>query len=128
MIARTNVLGKPATSHTVAVTIPSTHNFTFGNDKLVRPADSVVLDRLTEQIIRNFSAMFGGATVTNGRGVWVDSDTNELVYENVTIVQSNTGNVTAENIKDVANIAFAIKALFNQDSVKIDIDNESWFV
>ncbi len=128
MIARTNVLGKPATSHVVSVTIPSTHNFSFGTEKIVRPADSVVRERLTEQIVRVFSAMFGGATITNAKGVWADPDTKELVYEPITIVQSNTSNVTAENIKEVANIAFAIKALFNQDSVKVDIDNESWFV
>lgn len=88
--------------------------------------DKKDLSRLNNDIIKNLSSAFGGATVVNGQGYWVDND---ILYkdENI-IVKCNYSELSSEMKNTFSN---SIKLEFEkgkQLAVSVELNGELYIL
>lgn len=121
-------MNKPDTQNTLTIVIPTTHNFIVGEEKITRPADSVIRNHVIELVGKTFANRFGGFSIVEQRGGWVDSDTQEIVWENSSVISTLTGKLTESDTHLLADMAQAIAHIFNQDAVLITINGKGWFI
>jgi hypothetical protein len=81
-----------------------------------------------EYITELFSARYGGATVTFGKGAYTTSDDNDLVIEDVAIVEAYVGDAVEEAWQWLMEFAKMSCALWRQESVAIERDGEMMIV
>lgn len=120
--------------NTCGITVPTTVNEFLpvvgkvGDvQKLLRPATSAEIQSALEQAKKLLSVQFGGYTVLEQMGGWLDVDTGELIEEKSFYVFSYG---TATNgIKDMIEItAQSIKAQLGQDAVLAVVNNVAYLV
>src|SRR5581483_10170879 len=92
----------------------------------------VVIDRdLHEQVVREvteqFAGLFGGATVTQGQGAWLNAS-GTLVLEPVTLVESFTDEDGYAYAGQVHDVAAAIAGRMGQVSVALEDCGRLFFV
>ena len=88
--------------------------------------DKKDLSKLNNDIIKNFSSAFGGATVVDGQGYWVDDNT--LYKDDNIIVTCNYSNLSNEM---KASFLKAIKKEFEeaqQLAVSIELNGELYIL
>lgn len=101
----------------VKLYVPSTYNVTEELDKETR---KVYIDYVLEQ----FSELFGGATAQESIGAWKTSD-GKVVTEDITIVFSYTNELNESILDKVISIAKKLKTELKQESISIEIVNNS---
>ena len=98
----------------VAIYVPGTVD--------VDKTDAGAAERMTARVARDLSDLFGGATITDGRGAWV-SDVAGLVMENVRIVYSfSTADAITKHIDEIERIIETVKTEMRQEAVSVEID------
>lgn len=121
-------IGKPDTLHSISVYVPNTDNSFVNGEKIVSIASPEKRKKALDKIVYEFAQLFGGATLTNHNGAWIDSDTGKIVYEDIIEVQSLASELTETNVSIVLRIAASLKAFFNQDSVLIVVNGQGYFI
>jgi len=78
--------------------------------------------------IETLSRMFGGATLIDARGYWID-DSNTMVNDKIKIVYSYCGNEElAENMQELYGYCKTLKSVLKQDCILLVINNEARFI
>ena len=104
----------------VAVYVPSTIDAV--ND------GSDISARMVERVAAALSEMFGGATITEGRGAWMSAE-HGLIIEQVTIIYSYCNNDALEqNAARLHELAEQIRDEMRQEAVSVEINDELYFV
>lgn len=107
-------------NHKVTIYIPSTID---GNKPARREQR-----KQTKKAMREFSAMFGGATKTAAVGAWI-SETKGLITERQNLVYSYTDCDTLKsNVDKVKALAERLRQEMKQECVSLEIDNELQFI
>lgn len=83
--------------------------------------------KLTRYIAAELSELFGGCTVTNGVGTWID-EKNELIEERVYLCTSYMSELTNDQKIKVISLARLIKSGFSQDCVSLEVNNVLYFI
>ena len=79
-------------------------------------------------VVKSFVTLFGGATIKPVQGAWFSDETKSIVHEDIDIVSSFTGTLTAQDCKQVLELALAVKSAFGQDAVLVTVDGKAWFI
>lgn len=103
-----------------AVYIPTTHG---DNGK----ADVADVYAAVDEAIELMAKLFGGATVTQGRGAWTNVDGN-VVKETVYIVTAAADSIGDSEIDALVDFAEAIRNRFEQEAVTLEIDGAMHFI
>ena len=104
----------------VALYVPSTDN--------VNQASAEAGERMTNEIARELSALFGGATISPASGAWV-SDVFGLVREQINIVYSFAMREQIDaNAEKLLKLAEQIKAVMHQEAVSVELDGALYLV
>lgn len=101
-------------SKRISLYVPSTQN-------VGQPLPVGKHEALVNEVAKQFSKYFGGATATNGEGFYT-ADNGELIREHVTIVTSYHGLESSEALALVVPIAQAIKFRYGQESIAIETE------
>lgn len=104
-------------SHKVAVYVPSTEHESTNIGRAGHQARA-------RSVARVLSTLYGGATVTDGQGSWINDD-GDLITESVKIVNSFTSEVST---KGVLELAKGWCQDWTQDSVLVEIDGTAHLV
>ncbi len=128
MTAIDNVLGKAHTKHKVSLYVPFTDNQIIDGKKIVQPIPVIVRSRFVRMVKIAFASRFGGASVNQIQGSWIDSDTKGLVNEDIDEIYTLVGDLTEADLIFFRNIAIVTKSSFGQDSVLLTIDSKGWFI
>lgn len=85
-------------------------------------------EKMQEYVAGRLSDLFGGATVTDGRGYWI-SEQAGLVAEYVRIVYSNT---TAEDLDrhagEILELAEHVKREMDQEAVSVEVNGALYLI
>ena len=103
-----------------AVYIPTTHG---DNGK----ADVADVHAAVDEAVEIMAELFGGATVTQGRGAWTNVDGN-VVKETVYIVTAAADSVGDDEIDRLVDFAEAIRNRFEQEAVTLELDGAMYFI
>lgn len=106
----------------VSVYVPGT----LGLPAVKRDLTTAEQKTYTQQVARQLSAKFGGATVTNGTGYYV-ADNGDLVEETVQIVKSYHDD-TAGAVEFAIELATWIKSELQQELVSVETESGLLFV
>jgi len=101
--------------HEIAVYVPTTIN---GDT----PANT---QYWTKEIVREFSTLFGGCTITEGFGCW-NSEEKGLIQEAVKIVTSSC--LDLSHIERVYDLAKELKLALSQEAVSVKIDGKLYLI
>lgn len=102
----------------IAVYVPSTVDV----DKPTNNSDMVT------HVMRELSALFGGATSTQACGAWIDTQGNTII-EKVTIVYSFcTSEQAATHFEKVIALCTHIKNEMNQEAVTLEYNGQVKFI
>ena len=83
---------------------------------------------MVERVAAALSDMFGGATITEGRGAWMSAE-HGLIIEHVNIIYSYCNNEQLEqNAADIHAMAVQIRDEMRQEAVSVEINDELFFV
>lgn len=90
--------------------------------------DSALAERMTAEAAAKFSALFGGATITEASGAWM-SDALGLIREQVKIVYSFTDADTLERNADaIIALAQKVKKDMAQEAVSVEIGGALYLI
>ena len=107
-------------SNTVQIAVPATYNVDI-------PLPDTTHKTIAIAVANRFGDLFGGATITQGIGVW--SHDNQTITENLWLVMSNCDNDTLDKkLFDTVKIATAIKRLLKQEAVSLWVNGKLYFV
>lgn len=85
-------------------------------------------EKVAEQVAERFSALFGGATMTQGIGFWI-GENKVLVRERVLIVYSCcTAEQLDEHGPEVRALAEQVKSEMEQEAVSVEAQRKLYFV
>lgn len=103
----------------VKIIVPSTNK-----DKTI---SNIEFNDRIQNISRYLSSLFGGTTVTNGIGHWLDND-NNLISEDVAIVQSWSNDIRSKQ-QNIIDKCQTLLHEFDQYSIALElsIDNDQTF-
>lgn len=107
----------------ITMTVPSTRNVDV-------PIHPVAYDIRIKETCRAFASLFGGFTVTRGRGGYVAKD-NGLVSEDVAVVESYTNGAslhTQQRLTELRAHARECAYVWAQECIAITIDNDMEFI
>lgn len=106
-----------ASSQKVAVIVPS------------RDKNGAILDRVKHEIkvIRELTALFGGASSFNQVGMWLDDGGKEIQEANA-LIYSYTDKLDDDLLDAVYGIAWRLKIDMNQDSIAVVINDAMYFI
>lgn len=105
-------------SESVTIYVPSTFNVTT----IINPIKYI------NYICENLSALFGGATATDGAGYWVTDDKEDLIKESVTLVKAFSGKLSNEDIDSVIDLCSWLKTEMKQECISLEINGKLYFV
>jgi hypothetical protein len=114
-----DVFGQPLASGRVAVYVPSTFDV---NQPLTEAEHQAAVD----DVLRDFSRLFGGATSTRAVGAWQATD-GTLVKETVTIVYAFVDLTEAQKAQ-VKDIARNLAKRFLQEAVLVEWSGRAYLV
>ena len=104
----------------VAVYVPSTIDAVNDGGELAA--------RMVERTAAALSEMFGGATITEGRGAWMSAE-HGLIIEHVNIIYSYCNNEQLEqNAARLHELAEQMRDEMRQEAVSVEINDELYFV
>jgi hypothetical protein len=86
--------------------------------------DRGLQERMADVVLDDFGTMFGGATVTEAKGVWKNPASGRLVREPVILVESFTDDEGAyQHEHDVLDLAADVAGQMGQETVAVEIDD-----
>lgn len=116
--ALTDSLRQNALDNKVSIYIPSTID-------VDTPIDNT---SYVNEVMRQMSQFFGGATALASQGAWLGND-GELVVEDITIVYSYcTKEQLEKNLSEVVNLCKKLKEEMNQEAISLEINAELYFI
>lgn len=84
-----------------------------------QPIDATKRQTALDNVLKDLSRLFGGATAQDGIGAWVNGD-GDLVREHVTIAKSYADdNEVIAHWRDVLELGRYVKAYLGQESVLV---------
>jgi hypothetical protein len=107
-------------SKRVSLYVPSTQN-------VGKPMEPGKHERLVQDVAREFSQKFGGATCTPAEGYYT-ADNGELIRERITIVTSYHDKSQQEALAIVIPIAQVIKTRYGQEAISIETESGIEFI
>jgi hypothetical protein len=107
--------------HSVELYVPS---YTQEHEKIKK----VLIDSTVETVGTVLSSIFGGATVSTGKGFYDNKLLKKVQLEEVKIVRSYASKIDGKAKKQVIAMAQKIKDSMTQEAVMLVIDNHAMFV
>lgn len=101
----------------ISVYVPSTFNVD----------ESIDNSFYVNQVLKEFSEIFGGASAIDADGAWV-SNKKGLVIEENKIIYSYTDNLDNEKIDKVLNICQWLKEEMQQEAISLVINGNFYFI
>ena len=101
----------------VSIYVPSTMHDT--------PAPENVINYYVNDTLKKLSIMFGGATMTAGRGSWFSEQLDQLITEPVYICYSYCENYDLEKLVAICE---NLKTVFMQEAISLETENGLMFV
>lgn len=92
-----------------------------------KPIESEVRNSSLLQCATVFSKKFGGATVQNSEGFYLNSEQN-IIREDVKILYSSFKKLTRKDKKDIRALALDVKKNLRQESVMLEFGDKAEFV
>lgn len=107
-------------SNIVRIYVPSTIDV---NKKL----DQTKIDYYNDLVLKTLSKLFGGATMQEGMGGWLDQKGN-IVKENVTIVYSYASTINDEIENQLVQLCEILLKDLSQESIALEINGNMNFI
>ena len=104
----------------VIIYVPSTQN-------KGQPLPEGKHEALVEEVAKQFTTYFGGATCTAGTGYY-QADNGDLIRERVTLVTSYHDKKSDEALALVVPIALAIKSEYGQEAISVETEQGIEFI
>ena len=101
-------------AHSVTVTVPSTSDVDV-------PISPEAHAQRALDVARELCSRFGGATLTDGSGLWLAAD-GSIVSETVHLVTSHAADLDAAARADVLELARRWREDWSQDAVAVTLD------
>ena len=101
----------------VSIYVPSTMHDT--------PAPENIVNYYVNDTLKKLSLMFGGATMTTGRGSWYSEQLNKLITEPVFICYAFCDSYDLEKLIAICE---NLKTVFQQEAISLETDQGLMFV
>ena len=101
----------------VSIYVPSTMHDT--------PAPENIINYYVNDTLKKLSVMFGGATMTTGRGSWYSMELDQLITENVYICYAFCDSYDLEKLIAICE---NLKTVFQQESISLETEQGLMFV